>query len=129
MSVIWHLYAGRVTFHDGFAELAPGFSLHDVGGHTAGLQVVRVWTQRGWVVVASDATHLYANMQRGQPFPVVYNVADMFEGYRVVCDLADSEAHIVPGHDPLVMQRYTAPWADLQGIVVRLDVPPQYATN
>jgi hypothetical protein len=31
---------------------------------------------------------------------------------------------IVPGHDPLVMQRYPAPSPALQGIAVRLDVPP-----
>jgi glyoxylase-like metal-dependent hydrolase (beta-lactamase superfamily II) len=124
VSVVRHLYAGRVSFHDGDAELAPGFTVHHVGGHTAGLQVVRVFTQRGWVVVASDATHLYANIDRGAPFPVVYNVADMFEGYRIVRELADSEAHVVPGHDPLVMRRYPAPSPALQGIVVRLDVPP-----
>jgi len=127
VSVVRHLYAGRVTFHDGAEVLAPGFSVHHVGGHTAGLQVVRVWTKRGWVVVASDATHLYANIDRGAPFPVVYNVADMFEGYRVCRQLADSEDHVVPGHDPLVMQRYPAPSPDLQGIVVRLDVPPVYS--
>jgi glyoxylase-like metal-dependent hydrolase (beta-lactamase superfamily II) len=129
VSVVRHLYAGRVTFHDGAEELAPGFSVHHVGGHTAGLQVVRVWTKRGWVVVASDATHLYANIDRGAPFPVVYNVADMFEGYRVCRELADSEDHVVPGHDPLVMQRYPAPSPDLQGIVVRLDVPPVYSSK
>ncbi len=127
--LIRHLYAGRVTFHDGVHELAPGLSLHKVGGHTAGLQVVRVWTQRGWVVVASDATHLYANIDRGAPFPVVYNVADMFEGYRIVRELADSEDHIVPGHDPLVMKRYPPPSPELKGSVVRLDVPPQYASE
>jgi hypothetical protein len=38
--------------------------------------------------------------------------------------LAQSPQHIIPGHDPLVMQRYPAPSKDLAGIVVRLDVPP-----
>jgi hypothetical protein len=31
---------------------APGVSVHRIGGHTAGLQCVRVYTQRGWVVLA-----------------------------------------------------------------------------
>jgi len=87
---------------------------------------VRVWTRRGWVVIASDATHLYANIGQGSPFPIVYNVADMIEGYRIVRELADSEDHIVPGHDPLVMSRYPAPSAGLKDIVVRLDVAPHY---
>jgi glyoxylase-like metal-dependent hydrolase (beta-lactamase superfamily II) len=99
--------------------------VHRLGGHTAGLQVVRVWTRRGWVVVASDATHLYGNIQRNAPFPAVYNVGDMLEGYNIVRRLADSEAHIVPGHDPLVMQLYPAPTLALEGIAIRLDVMPK----
>jgi glyoxylase-like metal-dependent hydrolase (beta-lactamase superfamily II) len=118
------VYADRVVFHDGTAELAPGLSLHLVGGHSDGLQIVRVWTQRGWVVLASDATHLYGNIDRKIPFPAVYSVGDMMEGFNIVRALADSEDHIVPGHDPQVMQRYPAPDSSLQGKVVRLDVPP-----
>jgi len=38
--------------------------------------------------------------------------------------LAPSEDHIVPGHDPLVMKLYPAVSPELEGIVVRLDVPP-----
>ncbi|MCZ6845709.1 MAG: N-acyl homoserine lactonase family protein, partial [Alphaproteobacteria bacterium] len=37
----------------------------------------------------------------------------------------DTEAHIVPGHDPLVLDRYPAPDARLEGVVVRLDVAPK----
>ena len=48
-------------------------------------------------------------------------------GYGTLLRLADSPQHVVPGHDPLVMQRYPAPNAALEGIVVRLDVPPQNA--
>jgi glyoxylase-like metal-dependent hydrolase (beta-lactamase superfamily II) len=115
------VYAGRVRFHDGDAEIAPGVSLHLIGGHTMGLQVVQVATRRGWVVLASDASHFYANMEQVRPFPIVYSVGDMVEGYRKLRALADSPAHIVPGHDPMVMQRYPAPSKDLEGIVVRLD--------
>src|SRR3546814_8913632 len=53
------LYEDRVGFVAGTTELAPGISLHHVGGHTDGLQVVRVWTRRGWVVLArSESTRL-----------------------------------------------------------------------
>ena len=114
-------YAGRVRFHDGDAEIAPGVSLHFIGGHTMGLQVARVATRRGWVVLASDASHFYANMEQVRPFPIVFNVADMVEGYTRLRALADSPAHIIPGHDPLVLARYPAPADALQGIVARLD--------
>jgi hypothetical protein len=39
--------------------------------------------------------------------------------------VAPSEDHIVPGHDPLVMQLYPAPSRELEGIVVALDEEPK----
>lgn len=124
VAAVRRLYRGKLQFHDPVDELAPSLSVHHVGGHTAGLQVVRVLTRRGWVVLASDATHLYANMERGRPFPIVHNVADALEGYRTMRRLASSPDHIIPGHDPLVLHRYPPPRPDLAGIVARLDVDP-----
>src|SRR5690606_6274997 len=56
-------YQDRIVFHDGTQELAPGLSVHHIGGHTAGLQCVRVWTRRGWLVLASDASHYYEQLR------------------------------------------------------------------
>ncbi len=120
-------FEGRVAFHDGAAEIAPGITVHRIGGHTLGMQCVRVMTARGPVVLASDATHYYENMERVAPFPIVYNVADMVRGYEIMRGLAESPAHVIPGHDPKVMERYPAPKLDLEGIVVRLDVAPSTA--
>ena len=50
-------FARGVKLYDGPAELCPGVTLHPVGGHTPGMQFVRVHTSRGWVVLASDVTH------------------------------------------------------------------------
>ena len=125
IDVIRGVYKGRVTFHNGDANLAPGISLHHIGGHTDGLQVVRVWTERGWVVLASDASHLYANMSQVNPFPIVFNVGDMVDGYDRLNELADTKDHIIPGHDPLVMEKYPASSPELNGIAVRLDLPPK----
>jgi glyoxylase-like metal-dependent hydrolase (beta-lactamase superfamily II) len=121
VGMVRRVYEGRVRFHEGDGELMPGVSLHLIGGHTMGLQVVRVATRRGAVVLASDASHFYANMEEVRPFPIVWSVADMVEGYRRLRSLAQSPAHIIPGHDPLVMARYPAPSEGLQGVVVRLD--------
>ena len=121
VGMVRNVYAGRVRFHAGDAQLAPGISVHLIGGHTMGLQAVRVATRRGHVVLASDASHFYANMDQARPFPIVYNVADMMEGWGKLCSLADSPDHVVPGHDPLVLERYPAPSRELQGIVARLD--------
>jgi glyoxylase-like metal-dependent hydrolase (beta-lactamase superfamily II) len=121
VGMVRRAYAGRVRFHEGDAEILPGVSLHLIGGHTMGLQVVRVRTRRGNLVLASDASHFYANMEQARPFPIVWSVPDMVQGYRRLRELADSPAHIIPGHDPLVLERYPAPSPGLEGIVVRLD--------
>jgi glyoxylase-like metal-dependent hydrolase (beta-lactamase superfamily II) len=117
-------YRGRVIFHTGDAELAPGLRVHLAGGHSAGLQFLSVHTERGWVVLASDVTHYYENMESGRPFTTTLHVGDTLEGYGRLRAIAPSAEHIVPGHDPLVMQLYPPPRPDLKGIVVRLDVAP-----
>ncbi len=124
VGMVRRVFAGRVAFHDGDAEIAPGLSVHFIGGHTMGLQCVRVMTRRGWLVLASDAAHLYAHVDEGRAFPTVYNVADMLEGHKTLRRLASSPAHIIPGHDPLVMQRYPAARPALAGTAVRLDADP-----
>lgn len=121
VGMVRRVYQGRVCFHQGDSELFPGISLHLIGGHTMGLQAVRVSTRRGWVVLASDASHFYANMEQERPFPIVWSVAEMLDGYRRMRALAESPAHIVPGHDPLVMERYPAVSPALQGVAARLD--------
>ncbi|MFN2645699.1 MAG: N-acyl homoserine lactonase family protein [Burkholderiales bacterium] len=121
VGMVRRVYEGRVRFHDGDVELFPGVSVHLVGGHTMGLQVLRIATRRGPLVLASDASHFYANMEDGRPFPIVWSVADMLDGYERMRSLAASRECIIPGHDPLVMERYPAPEPTLQGVVARLD--------
>jgi glyoxylase-like metal-dependent hydrolase (beta-lactamase superfamily II) len=118
------VFDGRVNFIDGEETIAPGISLHKIGGHTAGVQCIRVWTQRGWVVLASDTSHYYEHYETYRVFPATFNLGDVIKGYESLRRLADSTKHIIPGHDPLVMKRYPAPARELEGIVVRLDVPP-----
>jgi len=74
VGMVRRVYEDRVRFHDGDAEIAPGISVHLVGGHTMGLQAVRVKTRSGWLVLASDASHFYANMGETRPFPIVWSV-------------------------------------------------------
>lgn len=122
--MVHKVFDGRVSFCDGTHELAPGVTVHLVGGHSMGLQIVRVRTARGWLVLASDASHFYENMEALAPFPIVYNVGDMVRGWETAHALATSPAHVVPGHDPQVLTRYPAVSADHEGIAVRLDLPP-----
>ncbi len=129
LSVVRLAWGARVQFHDGDAEIVPGISVHHVGGHTQGLQVVRVWTRLGWLVLASDATHYLANMNSRRPFPIVADVTQMVAGWERLQELASRPELIIPGHDPLVMERYRAPDPSLAGIVVRLDAEPLGAAD
>ena len=120
------LFDGRLNLVDGEVSIAPGITLHKIGGHTAGVQCLRVWTRRGWVVVASDTSHYYEHFESYRIFPTTFNLGDVVKGYETLRRLADSIKHIVPGHDPLVMQRYPAAGRELEGIAVRLDADPLY---
>ena len=116
------VYDDRVIFTDGEGEIAPGITVHRVGGHTHGMQIVRVWTRDGWLVLASDAVHMYANLEKQNPYPAAYNVFDMLEGAKTAVKLADGNAaKVIPGHDPMKRERFSAPTSKLDGIVLRLD--------
>lgn len=95
------VFSERVTFHAGDVELSPGLTLHHIGDHTRGLQVVRVDTGHGVVVLASDASHYWANMDEGRPFPIVDDLSKMIQGWKTLRRLAGVSGVIIPGHDPL----------------------------
>lgn len=117
-------FDGRVVQHNGVTEIAPGVTIHLAAGHTPGMQFVRVRTKRGWVVLASDVAHYYENFQAARPFPNPASLPQAFEAMELARLAADSDDHIVPGHDPMVLQRYPAADKGLEGIAVRLDLEP-----
>jgi glyoxylase-like metal-dependent hydrolase (beta-lactamase superfamily II) len=80
--MVRHVYGERVTFHSGDGEIAPGVTVHRVGGH------------------------YYGNLHRRSPFPIVYNIGDMCQGWEIVERLAGHPDRIIPGHDPLVTEFY-----------------------
>jgi glyoxylase-like metal-dependent hydrolase (beta-lactamase superfamily II) len=124
VAMVRKVFTERVVFHDGTDQIAPGITVHRIGGHSKGLQCVRVRTRRGHVVLASDASHLYGHIYEGRVFPITYNVGDVLEGYATIKRLADSKHHIVPGHDPQVAELYPAAGPGLDKWVLRLDVDP-----
>ncbi|MGL4636114.1 MAG: N-acyl homoserine lactonase family protein [Beijerinckiaceae bacterium] len=119
--IVKRVYAGRVAFHDGDEEIAPGVSVHLAPGHTAGLQFVRVHTRAGWLVLASDACHYNRHRLANQVFPIVFDVGALLENYPRLRKLASSDRLVIPGHDPEVMALYPPSAPGLEGISVRLD--------
>jgi glyoxylase-like metal-dependent hydrolase (beta-lactamase superfamily II) len=122
--LVRRVFAGRVAFHAGDAEIAPGLTVHHLGGHAKGLQCVRVETGAGPLVLASDGAHYYENFLEYRPFIIVHDVEATLRGYDRLRLLAGGTARVVPGHDPLVMRRYPALDPRLAGVAARLDLGP-----
>lgn len=115
------VYSGRVVFHDGDGEVTDGVTVHRIGGHSRGLQAVRVRTESGWLCLASDAAHYYENVMDFKPFPIVVDLQDMLDGFHKLHKLASSDDLIIPGHDPLVRTLFPQSGPDH---VYRLDKGP-----
>jgi glyoxylase-like metal-dependent hydrolase (beta-lactamase superfamily II) len=101
-------YGNRVRMIEGDREILPGIRVHRVGGHTAGLQIVTVETARGPVVLTSDASHFYRNVERRQPVQIITNLPEMLTAFETIDALAGPARLVVAGHDPDVAQRFHA---------------------
>ncbi len=103
---------GRVVETAGRTQIEPGIELVEVGGHSPGQQLLVVETATGPVLLASDAVHLYEELERRRPFAVFVDLEEMYRGFETVRALERARgAVVVPGHDPLVAERF----ADLGG--------------
>jgi glyoxylase-like metal-dependent hydrolase (beta-lactamase superfamily II) len=106
---IEHVAAARLRLLEGDENIAPGIEAICVGGHSPGQTVLRVQGADGPVVLASDAIHYYEELELERPFEIYYDLEAMIDGYRTVRRLAgQSDAALVAGHDPEVMNRFPA---------------------
>lgn len=99
-------YGGRIRLVEGERQVFPGLRVHWVGGHTAGLQIVSVETGRGRVVLTSDASHFFRNVERRWPTQIITNLPQMLAAFDTIDALAGPERLIVAGHDPEVANRF-----------------------
>lgn len=100
---------GRVTTFSGSLEVAPGVEVIEFGGHTPGVSVVKVKTADGNVLLASDTIHYYEEYEDDLPFAYVADLPRMYAGFDRIRALVDAGEiqHIVPGHDPATLDRFT----------------------
>src|SRR2546422_238524 len=87
-------YASRVRIIDGDRQVLPGIGVHRVGGHTAGLQIVTVQTRRGTVVLTSDASHFYRNVETRQPVQIITSLPEMLAAFETIHALAGAERRL-----------------------------------
>jgi glyoxylase-like metal-dependent hydrolase (beta-lactamase superfamily II) len=128
VNFVRHTYAERVVFHDGDAAPFPGITLHLLPGHSKGVQAVRVKTERGPVLLASDVSHFFANFMNRAPFILTVDTRATLSSYARLFDLAGTAEFIIPGHDPKVRHLY--PVQVFNGIALNLlHRPPRAHTN
>lgn len=99
------VHGGAVQRVTGDAEVSPGMSVHLVGGHTAGMQIVSVRTDAGLVIIASDASHFYENLETDRPGTIVHEMPAVYHAFDRIRDLA-GDGIVLPGHDCAVFDRY-----------------------
>jgi len=99
---------GRVRRLIGGEEIADDLHAVHLGGHSPGQMALAVFGSGHPVVLASDAAHFYEELEFDRPFGVFVDLAEMYEGYDTLRELAGAYGDVVPGHDPAVMTRYPA---------------------
>lgn len=112
---------GRVRVTEGTEEIFDGVTAISVGGHSAGQQVTVVDADGGPVVLASDAVHLYEELELDRPFAVMHDLEQMYAAYDLVNELARSRrAVVVPGHDPDVFVRHGGDETETNRVAVQI---------
>ncbi len=121
--MVKNVYSGKVHFHDGDGQVAPGITVHKCPGHSQGIQAIRVNTEHGPVVLASDVVHFYGNIEQRRPFYITIDMAETLKSYDRLIEMAGGLRNVIPGHDPLILKRYPAWKPGTEGLVHKLDAP------
>jgi len=101
------VYADRLSFIQGDGSFADGVDYTLIGGHSAGQIALTVNTERGPVVLASDAIHLWQEVEKERAFLIFHDLRVMLAGYRKMNAMVSGDlGHLLPGHDPLIRDRY-----------------------
>ncbi len=110
--------AGRVHLIPGdSSEILPGIYGYLGGKHTYASQYLTVPTRSGTVVLASDNVYLYRNLEEHRPIAQTLDSLSNLAAQRRMLRLASKPGLIVPGHDPLVFDRFPKVTRD----IVRID--------
>jgi glyoxylase-like metal-dependent hydrolase (beta-lactamase superfamily II) len=98
---------GKVSFVRGDDETSLSGITFGIGGrHTWQSQFVTVQTRTSTVVLASDNTYLYENLDTHTPVSQTLDAASNLRTQDRMKSLASKPALVIPGHDPAVFERF-----------------------
>jgi glyoxylase-like metal-dependent hydrolase (beta-lactamase superfamily II) len=120
-TVVNLLQDGRLRLIDDAGEaLFDGIDVLPVRGHTPGQMISTIRTPSGQVVLASDAVHLYEEMELDRPYWVFNDLEGMYRSYDLLRTLdAQPGTTIVAGHDPAVMTMFESVNDDCVDLTIR----------
>ena len=93
---------GRVNLIDGDAEIVPGITAFETGGHHRGSLAIGVETREGRAMIVDTIFH-YGNIEGGPVLGITHSLLDVYRAYERVRREADI---VLPGHDPAVLERH-----------------------
>jgi glyoxylase-like metal-dependent hydrolase (beta-lactamase superfamily II) len=98
------MWDNRLKLLDGDKEPFPGIKVIRVDGHYPGLQIVVVRTEGKPVVIASDAVHVYDNIDKDRPMGLFQGeVRDVVKAYETIREF---DGIVLSGHDNKVGERF-----------------------
>lgn len=98
---------GRLRFVEGDdQEVLPGIRCYVGGKHTRESQYCSVRLDGATAVFTSDNVYLYENLERHAPIAQTLDAASNLRAQDRIRTLASDPRLIVPGHDPLVFDRF-----------------------
>lgn len=96
----------RLALINGDQEILPGIELILAPGHSPGLQVVAVNTNRGIAVVGSDCAHLFQNYKEEIPSCFIIDLIAWMKTYEKIKSKVSSLDLLFPGHDIKMLTDY-----------------------
>lgn len=98
---------GRLRFVEGDdQEILPGLRCYTGGKHTWASQFVTVKLAGGTAVLTSDNVYLYENLEKHAAIAQTLDAVSNLKAQDRVRTLVSDPHLIVPGHDPLVFERF-----------------------
>jgi glyoxylase-like metal-dependent hydrolase (beta-lactamase superfamily II) len=98
---------GRVKFINGDnIEIIPGIRVFTGSKHTFESQHLLVDTKSDKVLLASDDSWFYVNIEEELPIPLTMDTVAYTTQLKKMKTLVSNKDLIIPGHDPLVMSKF-----------------------
>jgi glyoxylase-like metal-dependent hydrolase (beta-lactamase superfamily II) len=110
----------RLELIDGDMRITHGVSVHLLGGHTPGTQVVLLDTDAGRVCIPGDLVPFYKNLELNWPMGAFFDLEGVVQAYTWMRSNADI---IVPHHDWGFFDRY--PDGVVGNVTALADTPAQ----